>query len=147
MRKIVKGLLLLGWTVVIFCLSAQNQSQSAETSGRFTIVLYQILSLFYQGADLKEILLNSVSIIRKLAHFSEFLILGILAYVNLKEYTITHPIIYAGIFSSLYAVSDEIHQLFVENRFCDIKDMLIDSLGAWTGILLCIVIGLLRKRP
>ena len=31
-----------------------------------------------------------------------------------------------------YAITDEIHQLFVPNRFCDVKDFLIDS----TGIIL-----------
>ena len=36
----------------------------------------------------------------------------------------------------LYAISDEIHQYFVPGRSAEIRDVLIDVLGANIGILL-----------
>ena len=34
-----------------------------------------------------------------------------------------------------YAISDEIHQMFVPNRFADITDVVSDAIGAGTGLL------------
>ena len=36
----------------------------------------------------------------------------------------------------IYAISDEIHQIFVPDRSCQVYDMMIDSLGSIVGILL-----------
>lgn len=43
----------------------------------------------------------------------------------------------------IYATSDEIHQIFTPDRACQIKDILIDSIGSITGIYL---FKLLKKR-
>ena len=37
---------------------------------------------------------------------------------------------------TIYAVSDEVHQLFVEGRSCEVRDMLLDSAGVAAGVLL-----------
>jgi VanZ family protein len=42
--------------------------------------------------------------------------------------------------SSLYAVTDEIHQAFVPERACALMDVGIDSAGALFGCLLVLVI-------
>ena len=47
--------------------------------------------------------------------------------------------------SGIYAVSDELHQLFVVNRSCEIRGMLIDVLGACLGVFLCHAIYEWRK--
>ena len=36
----------------------------------------------------------------------------------------------------IYATSDEIHQLFVPGRACQLRDILIDSIGSITGVYL-----------
>lgn len=36
----------------------------------------------------------------------------------------------------VYAVSDEIHQLFVPGRGAQVKDVMIDSTGAFAGIII-----------
>jgi VanZ family protein len=35
----------------------------------------------------------------------------------------------------LYAVSDEIHQMFVPNRYADVSDVLSDAVGAAVGLV------------
>ena len=48
----------------------------------------------------------------------------------------------------LYAISDEVHQLFVPDRGGEVKDIIIDSVGATVGIgvyLLTSSVGKLRK--
>jgi VanZ family protein len=83
-------------------------------------------------------------ILRKLAHAGEFFILTFLLYrafrgaFNLSAwYLFIRP---AGL-SLLYAVSDEIHQLFVPSRVCSARDVLIDC----CGIMLFYIIIRLKK--
>jgi VanZ family protein len=41
------------------------------------------------------------------------------------------------LFGTLYAATDEIHQLFVPGRYGKFHDVLIDSAGVAVGILIC----------
>ena len=73
-------------------------------------------------------------IVRKLAHFTEYLILGILV-INACKYNSVKDIIKLSILICLlYACSDEIHQLFIQGRGGRILDVCIDTLGSLTGI-------------
>ena len=74
--------------------------------------------------------------VRKYAHFFAYMILGILSvnalYLNgIKD---RKAILYSFIISFLYAVSDEIHQIFVPGRAGQVMDVVIDSLGGIIGI-------------
>lgn len=73
-------------------------------------------------------------IVRKFAHFTEYFILGILSINMINSYGKRWYV--AVIICVLYAISDEMHQLFVSGRSCQITDILIDSLGSTCGILL-----------
>ncbi|WP_243096886.1 VanZ family protein [Thermohalobacter berrensis] len=42
--------------------------------------------------------------------------------------------IFSFVFCILYAISDEVHQLFVPGRDAQITDVMIDSAGAFIGI-------------
>lgn len=121
------------WMALIFYMSSQTASESSNTSNFVSDVLFRLFfNHFFTQSDFIE---RCAPLIRKLAHFCEFMILGILVYINLKEYKVRNIMAYAIIFSSLYAISDEIHQLFVLNRHCSIVDMVIDISGAIIGIL------------
>ena len=83
-------------------------------------------------------------IIRKLGHFSEYMILGFFSFSYLsnlfvkssefKDYRKTA--ITSLVFSIVYASSDEFHQTFVAGRDGNIIDVLIDSSGALVGIMI-----------
>lgn len=139
-KKTVYLILLVFWMGVIFFMSAQPSVESEETSSYVAEIVYVLYDLFLSGTvhlsrtDFIELYLQPI---RKLAHFTEFAILGILLYINIREYTDKRNFIYALSAAVLYAMSDEFHQLFVENRYCSLNDVLIDSFGALCGILLC----------
>jgi VanZ family protein len=74
--------------------------------------------------------------IRKLAHFTEYFILGVLLFVayqssyqKMKLYTI---IFLQGLIT---ASIDETIQLFTPNRSGELRDVLIDFLGVMFGVL------------
>lgn len=65
-------------------------------------------------------------------HVLEFLPLGVLSFLFFKEMGFKRPFLFSFIFSFLYAISDEIHQMFVPGRNASLKDVLAD----WVGIIL-----------
>ena len=147
--KKLKRILLISWLVVIFYMSAMPSSDSLSTSNVVGEFIYKFYLLFVprqNALDLIRFLEINIPVIRKLAHFTEFAILGKLFYTNLDTYQYRKRIILSIVFSVIYAISDEIHQLFVLNRHCSVYDMLIDSLGAITGILLFHLIVIIWKK-
>ena len=115
-------------------MSSFNASISSKQSNFIVNIISKILNI-------NNINLLSI-IIRKLAHFTEYFILGILVANFIKN--IHKKPYYAIIFCILYAISDEIHQIFVQGRSGEIKDILIDTCGSTIGILLNTKIN--RKR-
>lgn len=94
----------------------------------------------------KEIKEKYTHIVRKTAHFTIYLILGLLVGTLLKQYNLTTKqiIIYSILICMTYAITDEIHQIFVSGRSGEIKDVLIDTCGSTIGILINKAIN--RKR-
>lgn len=92
-----------------------------------------IVDIITSIINIKDIGLLSL-IIRKLAHFIEYFILGILVINFITRYD--KKIIIAILLCIIYATSDEIHQIFVPGRSCQIIDIMIDSLGSIMGIYL-----------
>ena len=77
-------------------------------------------------------------IVRKSAHFLEYLILGILMINVVKNYKDINNCLFfmSLLFCIMYAISDEVHQLFIPGRSCEILDVLIDSTGSLIGIFI-----------
>ena len=137
-KIILKGSALVLWCVVIFMFSANNADESNKQSNAvFVNPVYDSLDTTAQ-AEYKD---TATFIIRKLAHFSEYALLGILAFINLAMVKkLGYRGLFAAVFSCIYASSDEIHQLFVPGRAGQVGDVLIDTSGAVAGILLAILI-------
>ncbi len=113
------------WLVIIFLMSSFNASESSRQSN---FIVSLIMKIF--GGNNKHLI--SI-IVRDLAHFIEYFILGILC-VNLCKKK--KHIYYVLIFCVLYAISDEVHQIFVKGRAFQLLDIIIDSLGSFGGIYL-----------
>ena len=69
-------------------------------------------------------------VLRKLAHTTEYAILGALLLRALGRPAV------AVALGALYAVSDEVHQSFVRGRHGAWYDVLIDTVGVTIGVLL-----------
>ncbi|MFC0560849.1 VanZ family protein [Halalkalibacter alkalisediminis] len=47
----------------------------------------------------------------------------------------------------LYAISAEVHHLFIPGRSKEVRDVLIDSSGALVGLgFICLLVGLVRRK-
>lgn len=133
-----KGIALLAtlsWMGVIFYLSHQPAEASSELSGRFAKLVMGLLSLLPITFD-GEVL---HFFIRKGAHFFAYMVLGFLMYHSVRLFSERKPIenvLFALILSVIYAMTDEWHQTFIPGRSGELRDVLIDSVGSLTGILI-----------
>lgn len=127
----------LAWMAIIFTMSSFNSIESANQSNYIVNIISNVLNI-------NNIELLSF-IIRKLAHFTEYLILGFLTINMLDKNDISKKYLISILICIIYATSDEIHQIFVPGRTCQIKDILIDSIGSITGIYLYKLISKRKK--
>lgn len=136
-RLVIGWIALLFWVGLIFYMSNQPGDVSSKQSG-LVLKLFQVL-----GIDLnKELGELATFIVRKTAHFTEYFILYLLT-INVMQYyfNIKNAILYSLIFSILYACTDEIHQYFIPGRAMAFKDILIDSSGALTAMVITKIIS------
>ena len=122
--------------VTIFIFSSQSAIESSEQSGT-------IIELFYKlfGVGFTDFF------VRKLAHFFEFMLLGFFsAFAFYITFDDIKKILFGIAFSLLYSVSDEIHQIFVPGRACQLRDVLIDFSGIIVGTAIMFLLNLLFKK-
>ena len=147
-RLLVWGLL-LGVASLIFALSAQDGGQSSVlTDG----IAQGVVRFFDDGYSARSpeaqqaILEFAARIIRKMGHFCEYALLACLTRFLLEGYRWPHPSGCAWLICTLYAITDECHQLFVNARYGTVRDVLVDSAGAATGVLFAFVVLTLAAR-
>lgn len=137
--KKYKLLLIIIWMIIIFMFSNQSATQSSKLSDSLidnTIVkVYEIFNGKVNKEQRARIIDNYSYFIRKLAHFTLYFILGILCFTFFKDFT-KHYVIYSIMVCFLYAVSDEIHQMFSIERGPGVIDVLIDTLGSLASIII-----------
>lgn len=137
MKKLIKLLLLIAWIVLIFMLSNLNGKASTGQSNVLVNIAYKITHID------KDIL---IPIIRKTAHVTEYFILFILIYINIKEYKIKDIYKVSILLSIIYALFDECHQLFINERSGKVTDVLIDSIGIILGYILIKYVTNIKKH-
>ena len=134
------------WMALVFYFSNQVSEDSLKLSGGITRAILNFFHIL-EGKTLEQ-QLEIETIIRKLAHYSIYTLGGILIllHVNLYKIETRKKIIIGWLIGTTYAITDEIHQLFVAGRSCEIRDVCIDSLGVITGIIILMLILKITKR-
>ena len=135
MKRILKGLLLAGWMLLIFSLSNQSGTASQELSDGILYRLALFISRFRE-IDIRSFVLAAGYAIRKAAHVFEYGVLYILAYEFLKEFGTARTALYGLLLCILYAFFDEFHQLFIDGRSGQLSDCLFDGSGSFLAFLL-----------
>lgn len=141
--RIVLLILLFGTFYIIFGFSSQDGEESGGISSRVTEFILEKSNTYKNIEENRqdEIFERTEKIIRKIAHFSiyalvGFLLMGLVSTFKLKEKT---RILISLILGVLYAASDEIHQLFSPGRSAQITDVYIDTLGVLVGIFVILL--------
>ena len=150
-------ILLIGTFCIIFGFSSQDSEKSSSISRRVTEFLTDRISSIQEKPEQeKEQILSRVEkIVRKIAHFSIYTVVGFLLMALFKTYKLEemNRFSYSLIIGIIYASSDEIHQCFTPGRGPKVTDVILDGMGVLLGILLVMLVVkifekilLIRKR-
>ena len=142
---------------LIFWFSAQKGNESQALSDPLTLQVAQLLrpDLMQMSEPERVDFLNLLStVIRKNAHFCEFALLGFnlmgAMRFNFPGLTNGNCRLRAMGIAVAYAITDELHQLFVSDRAARALDVLIDSAGSLTGTFVLtlglMILALLNQR-
>lgn len=118
----------VAWMAVIFVLSHQPAAISDTQSGVFVEQLQAWLPATDSGF--------LTFIVRKSAHIFAYFVLGVLVFRALRQTKLAKPALWTIIICAIYAATDEFHQLFVSGRSGEVRDILIDTVAATTGVIL-----------
>ena len=139
-RSKTKMILLLGvfiWSLFIWSNSCRKAVQSAGQSLQVLACFQPLFQALHIPDDIGHVL------IRKMAHMSEFFVLGCLWTAALLWGELRHMgsnLLHAGGFCLITALVDETIQLVTPGRGSLVSDVWIDFAGSCIGILLASVV-------
>ncbi len=129
--RVLFTMFLLATVVFIFLYSSDVATLSTARSAAVTALLNRFMGAL--GLDFHF----SVGLVRKLAHFAEFALLGFWLILTLRVYTrrvvsfLAWPL-FLGLFT---AVSDEFFQTLAPGRAGQVSDVMLDFGGVLAGVL------------
>lgn len=137
-KRGIKLILVIIWMGVIFMFSSDTAKESTKKSDGVIIKTIEVIFQRKLDDTEKEKYTKYFIVpVRKTAHFFVYFVLGILVFNYLSSFALDKKMLLLSILICfLYACSDEVHQLFVPGRSGEIKDVLLDSLGSISGILI-----------
>ena len=149
--RIIFFLLIIATLTAIFNFSNQDGQKSKSVSTR---VMRQIVDIYPKTKNLTEkeknqIVEKSQPFIRKTAHFTIYMISGIMMMAFLSTYNVKwyKRIIITCLFGLMYAITDELHQgITGGGRTPRIFDVCIDTLGTLTGATFVLGILLIASK-
>ena len=110
--------------------------QNGGSSDGFSLLFAEIFAPIVNKLGFHGNIWTLNRIVRKMAHLSEFTILGGVLYTILRRYITYGTVIKTIGLGMLIASLDEFIQLFSPGRSSQISDVLIDTVGVIIGILL-----------
>jgi VanZ family protein len=132
-------LLVIAVAAMIFFFSAQSGDESSKTSTGLAVFFLNLAVPGFDGltAAEKAVYFDKISLfVRKAAHFTEFAMLGASLRLLFHALSLQRPVLIAWAAGTLYACTDELHQMFVDGRGAMWQDVCIDSAGVLTAVLL-----------
>ena len=141
-----------GMMFLIWYFSAQPAAASSEVSISFgmklIMLLDRLLSLELSDPQILYYTQMLHGLIRKTAHVTEYFFLAVSIALPLYVYRLRGfwLVLAAGFFCVAFAGLDEYHQTFVPGRSGSLRDVLIDSIGIFTGIYFTRIIGFIGRK-
>ncbi len=131
----------LAMMYVIYGFSAQDAGTSGNLSMDVSVKIVEVGNTILDK-DLDEVQIEQYAYqiehpVRKLAHMTEYFMLAVAVSFPFYVYGLRgFPLmLVAGIICVAFAAGDEYHQSFVAGRGPSVKDVGIDSIGVFLGIL------------
>lgn len=147
--KTINILFILIWMIVIFLFSAADAEKSDRQSDEVIIKTAETIKQEKLTPKEKETLISKyIVLVRKSAHFFLYFVLAILVYILMHDMygTTLKTFLLTLIICLIYAISDEIHQLFSDGRTAKTIDVLIDCSGSILAESILTIIYLMMNK-
>lgn len=148
----ISAILLVSLYVIIFGFSSQDGEESGSLSKEISTICVEVIETI-SGQDWSQSMTQSLAEyfehpIRKLAHFTEYALMGLLVWTILEQWMTKRRLKWGLAVSWVFisAAFDEFHQTFVPGRYGSPIDVLIDTFGGIFGMLICSIIIKIGKR-
>ena len=140
--RIILTVLTAAAVIALFYNSSLSADESTEQSSPLTSSINMILSSIGLPVVLTE------HVVRKLAHFTEYAVMGALLSVTVYLYRldVKKMLLTALPIGAVIPVCDELIQMASPGRSCQVTDMLIDFGGVLSAALVVALIVGLRKK-
>ena len=142
--RIISIILLVLTFIQIYKFSDQDGNTSSELSRKAARKIIEIFPYTKTlSIETKEKMVErSQPIIRKLAHFSVYTLVGIfiMSFISTYKVHLKYKFLVSILVGLLYAISDEYHQSLVPGRGPSGFDVIIDTAGVIFGIILVLII-------
>lgn len=138
----------LGMMTVIFVFSAQPGPESDKLTEAAAMPIAELIAAVRDGDDeafVLHVYHIAGTILRKAAHVAEYALLGLLLRLLFRSSGKAGAAL-PFLCGVAYAVTDEIHQVFVPGRLGTFTDVLIDALGVAVGVTILSMIDKLRRN-
>ena len=123
-----------------------NSMQTGGSSDGFSLLFAETFAHIVNKLGFHGNIWTLNRIVRKLAHLTEFTILGGVLYAILRRYITYGTVIKTIGLGMLIASLDEFIQLFSPGRSSQISDVLIDTVGVVIGILVAKLVYYIRYK-
>lgn len=143
---IISIILVIIWMSIIFMFSNMDTIKSNSTSKEMinkvvdtTIEASNNIGIIKETPteEEKQNIINNLNLpLRKIMHFTEYLILSLLLLNALTQTNIKNKYLITIIICFIYAITDEYHQTFIDGRTGQFIDVLIDTTGSILGLII-----------
>ena len=137
-RRILSIILVLFWMGFIFYNSSDNgETSNYKTEKVIVNVVSKVSNVDKDSISMKNIINKLKFPIRKLAHFMEYFILAILVMNMFLSFGLNKwNAVICSVICFIYAVSDEVHQLFLDGRSGCVSDVFLDTSASLIAVYL-----------
>lgn len=155
LRFVLKPLSFVPAIVVMYMIFSFSGQDGAASSALSYKVSSKIVSVADEAFDMqlsyaeREHYIDRIHYyVRKGAHFTEYFILAVTVAFPLYVYGMRGIwlVLFAGAFCVGFACLDEYHQSFVSGRTPAKKDVIIDSCGAFLGIMITRIVCFIGRK-
>lgn len=148
-KKIAVSVVAAVFLAILYGLIFSFSEQDGETSGSLSRMIsekcVELLNSL-SGKNWSQIMMDSMATyfehpIRKLAHFMEYACMAVLVYGVWRPWMSRGKSLYLLIilWVAVSAAGDELHQLFVPDRYGSVADVLLDTCGGAFGLWGCVL--------
>lgn len=153
LKHIIRYILIICIIILCCTIFKFSSEQGEKSTGTSAKVANLILDTFENGKDMpQEEKIEKIQIlqpfVRKGAHFSIYMLLGILLMCCSQTFNWRQESRFniSVMFAFLYACTDELHQKFVQGRSGQFSDVCLDTVGAALGIIIILAIFIIIRK-